>query len=318
MLEAPTMKTKRLAGWFGSNTTKAALVGVQLGKLKWCGVPFSGGCPELPYIDTNCGVAGDVHRHIINLSRVIRCKTQKDRLKELLNPIILHPQELADAQRRCIERESEGDAPMFDRGRRSEMPQHGDVEWAADYAVCCWMGRGGHAGKKTEFKQNLAMRWTVSGGGSSKRFRSFIDSLDAWQLCLQRWDFSVTDVFAFLTHVQDKKGYGLYIDAPWPVLGDEYKHGFTEAKQRMLAEKLARFKETRVVIRYGEHALIRYLYGSKNWTWIEAVTRNQRNKAVAESLIINGPAYDGPCSTEQEEDQEDDDDGDCEGNEELP
>lgn len=271
------MRINALAQWFGGNRMLAESVGAALGKLRWCGVPFAGGCPELPHINTAAGVANDLHRHVINLARVVRDDVLAEQLVYRLDGVLFHPDELAAAQQRCREREQPG--------KVGDTP---DVAWAVDYFAACWMGRGGHAGKQREFDQSLALRWTSSGGDSAVRFRSAIASLRDWHRALRNWSFTCIDAFAFIDKARDADGHGLYVDAPWPDAGDEYRHAFTHEQQGRLAEALARFTRTRVVVRYGDHPQIRALYPEPRWTWLLQTSRNQCNGDVAEVLIVNG------------------------------
>lgn len=273
------MRINALAQWFGGNRMLAESVGKALGRLRWCGVPFVGGCSELPHINTAAGVANDLHRHIINLARVVRDDVLVELLVQRLDGLLFHPDELAAAQRRCRERErldADGCPP--------------DVEWATDYFAACWMGRGGHAGKRGEFDQALSLRWTSSGGDSAVRFRSVIESLRDWHRALRNWSFTCLDGFEFIAKVRDADGHGLYVDAPWPDAGDEYRHGCTREQHTRLAEVLARFEKARVVVRFGDHPLIRELYPQLRWSWLPQRSRNQRNGALAEVLIANGRA----------------------------
>lgn len=270
------MRINALAQWFGGNRMLAESVGKALGKLRWCGVPFAGGCPELPHIRTAAGVANDLHRHVINLARVIRDDALVEQLVRCLDGLLFHPDELADAQRRCREREQ--------LGQIRDVP---DVAWAADYFAACWMGRGGQAGKRGEFDQTLSLRWTSTGGDSAVRFRSAIESLRDWHRALRNWSFTCTGAFEFIDKVQDADAHGLYVDAPWPDAGDDYHHAFTPEQQARLAVMLARFRRTRVVVRYGDHPLIRKLYPEPRWTWLEQSGRNQRNGVTEEVLLSN-------------------------------
>jgi len=271
------MRINALAQWFGGNRMLAESVGKALGRLRWCGVPFAGGCPELPRISTSAGVANDLHRHVINLARVVRDDDLVEQLVRRLDGLLFHAEELAEAQRRCRECEQLGSL----RGAP-------EVSWAADYFASCWMGRGGHAGKCGEFDQGLSLRWTSSGGDSAVRFRSAVESLRDWHRALRNWSFTCIDAFDFLDKVRDADGHGLYVDAPWPDAGDDYRHTFTREQQARLAEALAKFTLTRVVVRYGDHPLIRELYPVPRWSWLEQTSRNQRNGATAEVLIVNG------------------------------
>lgn len=286
------MKITALAPWYGGNRALAETVGDQLGKLGWVGVPFAGGMPELAQIRARAGVANDLHRHLINMARVVRSDALVEQMFELVEPLLYHPDEYESAQRRCIEREKRREIPaggLF--GEAALIRDDADVQWAADYFVCCWMGRGGSAGQEWEFQQKIATRWTASGGGSARRWRSAIDSLRAWNRVLQSWEFTCLDAFSFLDMVPDREDQGLYVDSPWPVGGEQYLHRFTDQDQRRLARKLMTFEKVRVVIRYGDHPLIRELYSDPKWTWIEQESCNQEGNMISEVLIINGPRF---------------------------
>lgn len=285
------MKCARLAPWFGANTELAGEYARQLGRLRWCAVPFAGGMCELPLIQTVAGVASDLHRHIINLARVVRDTQLKAELIDRLDGLLFHPDELAAAQRRCMQREIPADGTLFEKPCAETLD--GDVGWAADYFIACWMGRGGHAGKQTEFTQGLALRYTSSGGDSAKRFRTAIESLDAWHLALRIWSFDCVDGMTVLARVRDQASHGIYCDPPWPDAGNEYAHRFPSSWHSRLRDVLASFTVARVVLRYGDHPLIRDLYSGDRWTIVAGSTRNQKNTETPEIMILNGPMYEG-------------------------
>jgi DNA adenine methylase len=290
MTAAPAMTVARLMPWFGANTSLAGVFARQLGKVRWCAVPFAGGMAELPWIDTVAGVAGDLHRHIINLARVVSDPRCKAILVEHLDSLLFHPDILRAAQLRNQRREE-----SFSRGLFSPttgMDTEPDAQWAADYFICGWMGRGGHAGKKTEFGHGLALRYTSSGGDSAKRLRSAIESLEAWHFALRKWSFDCVDAFELLARVRDQDDRAIYVDPPWPETGLEYKHCF--GQHGRLCEVLSAFKHCRVVVRYGDHPLIADLYDRPPWTIQELNSRNQKNNDVSELLIVNGPLYPKP------------------------
>lgn len=267
------------------------MVGKQLGRLRWCGIPCVGGAAEIPHIDTAAGLANDLHLHIINLARVVRNREQRARLIESLESRLFHPSELAQAQHRCPSREMGSVAGGLFAGDAApvRLQDDGDVEWAADYFVASWMGRGGEAGKTREFSQNLAFRFSSSGGASSTRYRSAVESLEAWGHALRDWEFCTMDAIEFLDRIKDDPGHGVYVDPPWPMLGDEYKHSVSESFHVRLYAKLMSFKNVRVVVRYGDHELIERLYANPQWTWIRHASTNQRGNDCDEVLIVNGP-----------------------------
>ena len=283
---------KRLVPWFGANTATAAEVGRQMGDPDWACVLFAGGCAELPHIRCRGGVANDLHRHVINLARVISDPKAKVRLAERLAEVLFHPDELAEAQARCqlIENDIVANSNLFDeRGQRVfKLPM---VEWAFDYFITAWMARGGNAGTEGEFKGGLPIRYDANGGGSNVRYRSAVAALDAWHAECKRWEWTCKDCFDVLRRIGDAKRKAVYADAPWVGAGENYRHKFTEKDHRNLAAQLEEYREARVVVRYGDHPLIRELYREPHWTLREQTSRDQANGGVSELLIVNGPMF---------------------------
>lgn len=286
------MPIKALAPWFGGCRTIAARIGPELGRLGWCGVLFAGGMPELPHIRTQAGVATDLHRHIINLARVVADDALLCRMIRRVDRLLFHGDVLVSAQQRCLSREYEATGGgLFAMGAAASNAP--DVEWAADYFVCCWMGRGGYSGRGGELTQSIAVRYTSSGGSSAKRWRSAIESLPAWGRVLSRWQFVCEDAFQLVARLRPQANAGIYADPPWVGAGDEYTHRFTVEHHLRLARELECLSQGgyRVVLRYGDDPLIRELYPAPRWTWIEQSSRDQQGGDVAEVLIINGPSY---------------------------
>lgn len=284
------IKIGAVAPWFGSARSIARKPAELLGALDWCGVPFAGGMPELQFIQCRGGVANDLHRHVINLARTIR--SQPEALVERLSATVFHPDELKRSQFACLTREAkaEGANLFMNAVPNTTLPEEGDLDWAVDYFVCAWMGQGGYSGREHEFKQNLAIRFTSSGGTSSVRFSSAIESILGWSDVLRRWEFSTLDVFGFFTErFRDQKGHGLYCDPPWPDAGDEYRHAVGTTFHERLAKTLRSFVNARVVVRYGIHPLIEYLYPRSAWEWVESTTSNQQGNEVKEVLLCRGP-----------------------------
>lgn len=288
MTSAP-MKISALAPWFGGCRQHAEAIAEHLGDLAWCGVLFAGGMPELPYIRTKAGLAIDKHRHIINLARVVAEPRLLVKMIKAIDRHIFHPDVLLAAQRRCLDREHQVDRGLFGSSN-SPADLEPDPQWAADYFTCCWMGRGGYAGRGGELTQSIAVRYSASGGSSAKRWRSAVESLPAWAEVFAKWEFSVGDAFAVLARLRPQPNAGLYLDPPWVGAGDEYCHRMSTEQHRKLAELLDRLDGYRIVIRYGDDPLIRGLYPADRWRWIEATTRGQQNNEVNEVLIVKGNA----------------------------
>lgn len=233
-LAQPEMKTTALANWFGANRMNAGLPGLLLKGCAWIGVGFAGGMCELPHFDARQMIANDLHRHCINLARVVADDGLYAQMRYRLENSVYHPDTLAAARRRCLYLEETFNSALFSDGRlMDEIPS---VAWAADYFVSTWMGMGGRSGIHDEFAGGISHRFTASGGGSSTRFWSAFDSLPAWHKSLRRWEFSTLDIFEFLSCCHSREGHGLYLDPPWWELGDQYKHRFDEADHRRLAK----------------------------------------------------------------------------------
>lgn len=273
------MKTTALVPVFGSNRLNAERPGEILNGCKFMAVPFAGGMPEVRHLKARTIVVNDRHSHIINLAMVAADARRGPAMRRKLKRLAFHPLILRTAQRMCRAWE-EGGTDKWD----GITPI---LSWAVDYFVCAWMARNGEAAKDSEFSAGLSIRWDAGGGDSVVRFRSAIESLREWQTVLSRCTLQCMDAFTFLDKVGDIEGHGIYADPPWPGDGFAYKHKFTEAMQRRLAEKLTTYKVTRVVVRYGDHPLIRELYPPSAWTWHELTGRTQTNADKAEVLLVN-------------------------------
>ena len=152
------------------------------------------------------------------------------------------------------------------------------------------MGRSAQAGTDAEFKGNISTRWRPSGGSSCKRYRSAVESIDAWHEHLKRCEFTTINWDLFLMKAVDEPGHVLYCDPPFPDAGDRYKHPFDFRKHRALAGVLGSFKNLRVVCRFHDHPLVRDLYPKDKWTWRRMAGRDQHRQDKDEVLIINGPS----------------------------
>lgn len=275
-----TSEITALAGWFGSNRLLAPTVGQELGRLKWCGVPFAGSMAEVPHIQASSILVNDLHRHVINLARVISIPSGRMALCQRLKRLPFHPDTLARYQHTC----------------RNHNPEEGlCIDLAEAYFVCCWMSRASKAGTVDEFKSGLSTRWKANGGSSVARYHSAIRGLAAFAKCFRRCAFETLDAFAFIDRCEDSKDHGIYCDPPFPGVGRKYLHNAGKNEDAELAwhtqlfDAVERFERTRVVCRFYRHPLIERLY--HGWTWRELEGRKQTNEAAAEVLVMNGPSY---------------------------
>ena len=269
-------RIRAIAPWFGAGRTIAPHVGRALDGCAWVGVPFAGGMSELHEITARTIVVNDLHRHVVNLAYVIALDHRE--LARRLNQLPFHPDVLLEAQEWCSAHEPN---------------PGGDIRAAMMYFVCVWMGRSHKAGTEDEFNSGLSRRWNANGGDSNTRYRSAVRSLVEWQRIMRRCSFDTLDAFEFLAHCEDATGHGLYIDAPWPDDGAKYRHKFSEDDQRRLAQVLSGYQKCRVVIRYGDHPLIRELYPESKWQWQRMEGRTQTNETKQEVLIVNRAARSG-------------------------
>lgn len=265
------MTITAIAPWFGAARMIAKHVGKAMRGCNWVCVPFAGGMPELAQIPARTIMVSDLHRHVINLATVAAHPDAGPILYRRLRRSLFHPDNLSAAQEWCKRNHPHGEGP--------------DLAAAEKYFIASWMGRSHKSGIDDEFNGGVALRWNSNGGDSVVRFRNAAHSLLAFRRIAARCQFTVADAFTVIDRCEDKLGHGIYTDAPWPDDGDRYKHAFKEADQRRLAASLGRFTKTRIVIRYGDHPLIRELYPAARWHWQEIDGRTQGNNAKAEVLI---------------------------------
>ena len=279
------MTVTALAPWMGSNRLLAHHVGEALEGCSWVGIPFAGGMCELKHITARTLCVNDLHREVIHLARVVADPFLGPKLYRRLRRLAFHAETLRDAQAWlsgfcCTGKECFW--PLWDYDDET------NLLWAECYFVCAWMSRNGLAGTDGEFRSKLATRWDAGGGDSAVRFRSATSALREWRRVLSRATFECLDCFDFLAKCKDAPGHGIYCDPPFPGPGDGYRHKFSEAQHRRLAETLTLYTLTRVVCRFYDHPLVRELYHADEWTCLHLEGRKQTNAAAPEVLLIRG------------------------------
>lgn len=272
------MNVTALVDRFGSNRMHAdmpaALLRTCKPRISCVNVPFAGGMCEIAHFEANVINVNDLDLHVINLANVVR--DRRAELVERLDATPFHPEMLKQAQECC-------------RKNGQSYCNPNPFDWAYHYFVASWMTRGGKMGTKGEFEQGLSVRWKAGGGDSVVRFRSATEGIAEWQQVMRKCTFHTLDCFDFLGECKkrDIAENAVYADPPWPDDGDNYTHKFTDAMQRRLAGVLTSFEKARVVVRYGDHPLIRELYPEDRWTWRRLTSRTQANKDKAEVLLTN-------------------------------
>lgn len=265
-----------LLPYYGGNRTNASRPAELLAGCRWIGIPFAGGMPELLHITAPTIVASDLHCHVINLARAL----QKfgDEFIESLQHEPFHPVVLQAAQDRL----NAGRNHVAEVVRRGSV----DINAAQDYFVSQWMGRSGNAGKARELAGHLPVRRNANGGDSNTRYRSAIRSIEAFQSVMTHCNFVCEDCFEFLAKCNDTSDVGLYLDPPWPDAGAEYLHRVDDSTfHHQLRDRLLQFEHARIVVRYGDHPLIRDLYASDQWVCHEVTGRKQSRSAQAELYL---------------------------------
>lgn len=241
-------------------------------------IPFCGGLSVTALLAETAReiVCNDKHRLAMNFYGCLADRTLRHELTERLNQTPFHQELLETAQRFC----------------KAHTQHHWtDVNAAAHYFVTAWMGRSGKAGTDSEFTGNLAIRWDASGGASPLRFQTAVRSIsEVWGPICERCSFLCCDWSDVLAKVKDDPRNGIYCDPPWVTVGDAYVHKFEIADHYSLATTLRGFRQTKVVLRYGDDPLVRQLYAEGDqWGWHihEITSRDQANGDVSELCITN-------------------------------
>lgn len=265
----------RALSWFGADTQVAAQYAALLADCRHVTVPFCGGLSIVAHLVETAGeiVCNDKHHHAINLYAVLSNSIARSQFLLALEHMPFSQRLLEQAQDIC---------------KRLEPRKWPDVDLAVQYFITCWMGRSGKAGTKSEFNGGLAMRWDAGGGSSPLRFQTAARSIqDVWGPICERCSFVCMDSADVLAKVKDDPKCGVYLDPPWVGAGDDYKHRFTQSDHVSLRQSLDEFHQTKVVVRYGDHPLIREIYENANWFIREITSRDQANGGVKELCITN-------------------------------
>lgn len=267
-------KTKAPISFFGSDAGVARELASFLDHCRHVTIPFFGGGSILPHLRAKAIVANDIHAAAINFYRVLSGREGSYARAELIRACehtLSHPDEL----------------------RLAAMTQHPDAAYqphqkAWGFWAMSWIARKGKTGTRAAVGMP-SVRWTANGGSNATRLRAAADDLEAWAAEFARCDWMQKDFRELLPKAADDPSCGIYVDAPWPNGGEIYLHPFTTKDHRDLAEQLARFERTTVVVRYGDDPLIRELYGADRWNIHEAEARTQSNKMRPELWIVSNP-----------------------------
>lgn len=273
-----------LAPWFGGKRTLAPEIVAELGVHSAYWEPFCGSMAILfakPV--SSMETVNDLHGDLVNLARVV----QDDDLSVKLFDRLMRVACSESLHRSAAERfRSRGNIPA------GESP---DLDRAADYFLCSWLGRNGVAGTSS-YNQGFCRRFTKNGGHAAKRFASAVESIPGWWDRLRCVTILNDDAMSLIDRIEDASGVVIYCDPPYIVKGAKYVHDLKSDDHKRLAESLHRFKKTRVVVSYYDHPDLSKFYPT--WTTrplkaIKAlVNQGMRDRggsvAAQEVLLING------------------------------
>lgn len=276
-------KIKGLLPWFGSKRTIAPAIVEELGAHRAYWEPFCGCCAVLFAKEpVRAETVNDLHRHLINLVRVLADEQMARDLYSRLSRLIFHED---------LFRESKSRLAVVGHLLIEDGPS---VQAAFDMMVCSWFGRNGVVGTKG-YNNNLCVRYTSSGGHAATRWFSAVSSIPDWHYRLRGVTILNKDAFEILERIEDSEGTAIYCDPPYLTKAKKYVHDFESEDHKRLAHLLQRFRYTRVVVSYYDDPRLADLYPGWKRRMIDvtkAMTaqnlRDQSNTARAtEVLLIN-------------------------------
>jgi site-specific DNA-adenine methylase len=263
------LKTKSALSYFGSDSEVAESLAAMLDHCKHVTIPFVGGVSILPHLKARAIVANDKNDLAINFYRVMsNTELTRDRLIAMCESTLSHPSEITEA------------ASILATPNVAALPK----AWA--YWAQCWIGRKGKGGTDSPATMP-SVRRTASGGTNASRIRAAASDLHQWAKQFERCEWESVCFRDLLPKVADNRECGVYCDPPWVGTGDAYLHTFSEQDHIDLAYCLSRFEASTVVVRYGDHPLIRQYYGEMGWHIVEAESRDQCNVVKGEVWITN-------------------------------
>lgn len=265
------MQTKSALSWFGSDGPQAHLLGALFDDASHVTITCAGGLSILPFLKAKAIVANDLHADAINYYRVSNGPHGKA-LRRLCALTLSHPDEL----RRAAE-------VLQDKTNQWTEVDRAWAMWAA-----CWVARKGHGGTSSQQrgKGSVSVRFTADGGNNASRLQAVIADLEDWADQFKRCEFTQLDSLAVLDKVHDREDCGVYHDPDWFDLGKGYLHTTPVEHHEAIAARLATFKNSPIVVRYGDCPKVRSLYPQDSWCWYASSTRTQNNERKSTEVWI--------------------------------
>lgn len=254
-----------LAPWFGGKRTMAPAIVEALGPHSAYWEPFCGSMAVLMAKPASQAEAvNDLNADLVNLARVVMDPKLGPALYRRLRRTLFAQDLFAESRREVLD----GPAPADDGP---------DPGRAYAYFVASWMGMNGVAGTAPA-NTGFCRRFNTTGGAPGTRFVGAVRSIPAWRRRLERVQVLRCDAFDLIPRIEDRPGVSVYCDPPYLVKGAKYVHDFDAADHGRLAESLARFRSTRVVVSYYEHPKLADLY--PRW--------HRRSVSVAKGIVNAG------------------------------
>jgi DNA adenine methylase len=283
---------KCVAPWYGSKRRMADRIVTELGKHSaYWGLCCGSLAVEMAKDPCDHEYVVDLHGDLINLCCVLASDLCVD-LYSWLSTVV-PSDDMFEQARNIIEHQPPQHADSVEQVDESHMRRAG---W---FLVFSWVGISGFGG--TDSKIRYAMRFTTGGGSQGARFRNAVESIPAWHRRLRHIHPLRKNVFEILERIPDAAGVAVYFDPPYVDKSESYQHEFTEGDHRRAAELLSRLDQTRVVISYYDHPLVRELYADDARWRIEdcsqqkSLSLTNRRGATAgvapELLLVNGPSF---------------------------
>jgi DNA adenine methylase len=268
--------------YFGGKRTLAPEIVQELGPHKAYWEPFCGSLAVL-FAKEPCSheTVNDLNGNVVNLAMVVACPQRGPDLFQRL----LHTTFCEHLFNRCRERLAQ-DEEVCPEDR------------AYCFFVESWMARNGVAGTRSA-NAAFCVRFTSNGGDPAMRFRNAVDSIPEWHKRLRNAWILNRNAFELIERIEDKAGTVIYADPPYIEKGASYLHDFADDDHVRLAELLARFRETRVVVSYYDHPQLDSLYPGFTKRPLKAtkamVNQGMRGSkgatAAPEVLLINGRSF---------------------------
>lgn len=280
-----------IAPWFGGKRTLAPLIVSELGTHRAYWEPFCGSLAVLlAKPESHMETVNDLHHDLVNLARVI-ASDRWGELAEKLDRTLVHEDLVAEAA--ASAKRQGGIAKSVDA------VDEASIERAYWFFIGSWMGRNGFAGTPNQY--GFSLRYTSTGGAAGFRFGSCVRSLGPWHDRLKKVLICNRNAIDLVEKIEDRKGTVIYCDPPYLHEGSKYTHTMDSSDHEKLAEKLRRFRLTRILVSYYEDDWLDDAY--PGWTRIgasfrkglaNATKRNAKKKDAPEVLLINGPSLNGP------------------------